>query len=152
MKLRDGEPSAPPIHRHTFRLTTQPAFDPVAAVRAGWELAGPLAAVNAPPGGRGLPATGSFLSLDQSNVMIVELKPATFGEPGEGEPSHVILRLQEIAGRATTVEVSSAFPIQRARGWPHQPSSPSSRCRRTRCACRSARGRWSHCGWMCKGH
>ncbi len=114
MKLADGEPSAPPVHSHTFRLHTQPAFDPVAASRAGWELACPLAAVNVPGSGGGWPPVGSFLALDQSNVMLAELKPATLGGQGDGEASHIILRLQEIAGTGTTVTVQSALTVRRA--------------------------------------
>jgi len=114
MKLADGEPSAPPVHRHTFRLHTQPAFHPVAASRAGWELACPLAAVSVPGSSGGWSPLGSFLSLDQPNVMLTELKPATLGGQGDGEASHIILRLQEMAGRATTVETESAFPVERA--------------------------------------
>ncbi|OQA41737.1 MAG: hypothetical protein BWY52_02476 [Chloroflexi bacterium ADurb.Bin325] len=45
--------------------------------------------------------------------MLVELKPATLAARDE-TPSRVILRLQEIAGHATTVEVQAALPVRRA--------------------------------------
>ncbi len=93
MKLADGEPSAPPLHRHTFRLHTQPAFHPVAACR-GLGARVPARGGQRAGSSGGWPPLGSFLSLDQPNVMLPELKPATLGGP-----DGVTLRLQEMAGR-----------------------------------------------------
>ena len=110
--LRDGEPRAPSEHSFTYRLATQPqGFDPVQAARLGWESHLALSAqyVAGREDTRHMPAAGSFLTVDQPNVMIAELKGATFGEKEE-----VIIRLQELGGRPTSVSVHSAFPVQKA--------------------------------------
>jgi hypothetical protein len=107
--LRGGEPSAPPEHHFAYRLTTQAAgFDPVQAARLGWQENVPLLAFYAAGSPTDRAPTGSFWSVDQANVSIVELKGASFGEPTE-----IVLRLQEWAGTPTTVTLHSAFPISR---------------------------------------
>jgi alpha-mannosidase len=108
--LRGGEPSAPPEHRFTYRLATQAAgFDPVQAAHLGWEAHVPLLARYVADRPGEYPATGSFLTVDQPNVAMVELKGASFGESKE-----VIVRLQELQGKPSTLTVHSALPIQRA--------------------------------------
>lgn len=110
--LRDGEPAAPTHQSFSYRLATQAGgFDPAAAARLGWEAHTPLQARYLPAGedGARLPAAGSFFVLDQPNVFVAELKPATFGNEGD-----VILRLQELSGTPVAVTVRSAFPVRQA--------------------------------------
>jgi hypothetical protein len=80
--------------------------DDLASSRFGWERHTPLAAVWAPEGSAGTlpPKSYSFLSVDAPNVIVQAFKRA-----GDGEG--VIVRLREIAGRATEVSLSSPlFP------------------------------------------
>ncbi|UCC63373.1 MAG: hypothetical protein JSV36_22015, partial [Anaerolineae bacterium] len=110
--LRDGEPSVLPPHSFTYHLASQTGgFDPAQAARWGWEADLPLLARYLPAGSSGtaLPATGGFWALDQVDVVVAELKRASFGQESE-----VVLRLQELSGEPTSVVLRSAFPIRRA--------------------------------------
>ena len=99
--------------RLTFRyaITSRPGgSDAVLSTRFGWEARSPLIVQGLASGNTGaLPAEGlSFLSVDQPNVLIQAVKPA---EDGQG----LVVRLREIAGRETTVRLSSyLFPAKGA--------------------------------------
>lgn len=53
--------------------------------------------------------TGSFFSVSARNVVITAFKPSA-----DGNPDHYTLRLQEIAGQATQVQVSTPLPLAEA--------------------------------------
>jgi len=77
-------------------------FDPVAAVRFGWDDDNPLLASSLAAGQQGdLPADlHSFISISEANVILAGLKAA--------EEDGLILRLWECAGEDTTASVSVA--------------------------------------------
>jgi len=52
----------------------------------------------------------SFFSLSADNVAILAFKPSA-----DGNPEHYILRLQEIVGKPTDVEIKTALKVSEAR-------------------------------------
>jgi len=86
-----------------FAITSRAKADNVASARFGWEVASPMqaVAVGASPGPlRG--ASNSLVQIDEPNVLLVGMKRA---EVGNG----LVLRLWEVAGKATTAHVR--FPL-----------------------------------------
>lgn len=111
-------------HRYLFdySLASFAQFDPVASARFGWELNVPLRAVYIPA----VPeeAKRSLFGLDQSNVLILAIKPSSTNDlsgmvtstPLAPQANRTfILRLQEIAGRRTRVRVSLPVGLNAAR-------------------------------------
>lgn len=110
-------------HRYVFEyaLATGDTFDPVRATRLGWALNVPLRAqlLPAPP----RDAEASLLAIDAPNVVLLTFK-ATEADPVEGHvtaspliptiPSRFTVRLQEVAGTATTARVRLPAPAVRA--------------------------------------
>jgi hypothetical protein len=83
-----------------FAITSRPKADNVASARFGWGVSSPLLAfpVRANPRGK-LPApAASLIEIAEPNVLLVGLKRA------EADQS-LVLRLWEVAGRATTAQV-----------------------------------------------
>ena len=76
--------------------------------RLGEELNLPLQSVVIPD--RNLPAERSFLAVEPANIQITAFKRSEF------EPGSCVLRLQEIAGRATpSAQVSTTLSLTNAR-------------------------------------
>ncbi len=111
IQLTAGEPAAPPLHSFDYELAFQPeGFDPAAASRLGWEAHQPLLSAWVPAqNGTPLPAAGSFFHPDNPNVLVAEIKTASFDEAGD-----LVLRLQNLTSQAQKVTLLSAFPIQQA--------------------------------------
>ena len=96
--------------RFTFALTTNegpPNF--VAANVAGAELNVPLVAARLLPHAAPAKLTGSFFSLNAGNVVITTFKPSA-----DGTPDHYTLRLQEVAGQATSVDIATPLQVSEA--------------------------------------
>ena len=83
-----------------FSITSDPKADSVQAARFGWAASNPLISVEtrAQPDGPLPSGSSSLVEIDQSNVLLIGIKRA---ESGEG----LLLRLWEIAGKPTTVQV-----------------------------------------------
>lgn len=111
-------------HRHVFdySLASFAQFDPATSTRFGWELNVPLRSVYVPA----VPeeARRSFFGVDQSNVLILAIKPSGTNDLSGMVTSTplapranrtFILRLQEIAGRRTRVRVALPIGLSAAR-------------------------------------
>ena len=101
------EPGYPETYSFSFSLTSNAGkLDPVAAHRFGLEADSSLIPILLPPGAQPVADGQSLLSLNAANVVIEDLKPSR-----DGKADHYMLRLQEIAGKQTTVALRSAFSI-----------------------------------------
>jgi hypothetical protein len=104
-----------------YAVSSDGVFDPVRAWTLGSDFDLPLQAeyVGVPP----LAPSGSFFSIDQPNVQIVDVKPLS-GAAIQGEVSaspldpHIsksyVIRLQEFAGRGSTVRIELPVKIKSA--------------------------------------
>jgi hypothetical protein len=100
------EPGYGPRYTSSFGITSAASFDPVASYRAGWEFDVPLITALLPAGRKPQANTGSFFSVSVPNVAILAFKPSA-----DGKPDHYMLRLQEIAGNATTFALHSSLSV-----------------------------------------
>ena len=101
------EPGYPTTYSFSFSLTSEPgAFDPVAAHHFGLDADSSLIPIVVSPSTHPANEQQSLLSLNASNVVVQDLKPSLDGKPGD-----YMLRLQEIAGKPTTVTLRTAFSI-----------------------------------------
>jgi hypothetical protein len=100
------EPGYGPRYTSSFAITSAASFDPVASYRAGWDYDVPLITALLPSDREPDANTGSFFSVSAPNVVILAFKPSA-----DGNPDHFTLRLQEIAGNATTCAIHSALRI-----------------------------------------
>jgi len=107
----EQEPGESPILIQSFSITTYPgSFDPVNTAHFIWEFSNPLLALPSlrrPYGDLEKPSA-SFFSVNSSNVMILAVKKADFGEG-------YIIRLLEISGTNATISISSYLPIIQAK-------------------------------------
>jgi hypothetical protein len=99
------EPGYPSIHPYAFALTSGvgPA-DPVDAQRFGMQDA--FVVADLPPGHRPAEWTRSLVSLSAPNVIVLALKPSS-----DHRPDDFMLRLQEIAGKSTRLQLHFAPQI-----------------------------------------
>ncbi len=103
----DIEPDAPDRLLFSFAFTTSDGpFDPVQATRFGLEWITPVLH-DTGPGESSF--SGSIVQVDAPNVLVTALKLAESGQPGR-----VVLRLQEVAGEETVVQVDTAFAVAEA--------------------------------------
>jgi len=100
------EPGYGPRYTASFAMTSAGNFDPVVSYRAGWDYDVPLITALLPPDQAPEENSGSFFSLSAPNVAILAFKPSA-----DGNPDHFMLRLQEIAGDATTCTLHSSLKI-----------------------------------------
>ncbi len=106
-RLFRTEPRGSEVLTFRFRASLQ-GDDPVEWKRLGEELNLPLQAVVIPD--RNLPAERSFLAAEPANIQITAFKRSEF------EPGSCVLRLQEIAGRATPgAQLSTTLSLTNAR-------------------------------------
>ena len=101
------EPGYPEAYSFSFSLASNAgAFNPVAAHRFGLEADSSFIPVILTPNVQPAAGQHSLLSLNAANVVVEDLKPSR-----DGNPDDYLLRLQEIAGKSTTVALRSAFSI-----------------------------------------
>ena len=101
----EQEPGASPILGHTYSFTSHAGpFDPVNTSQFVWAHSNPLLAkeTSSNPDGVLTSPSMSFFDVNSSNVMIVNVKKANFGDD-------YIFRLQEIEGMQTTVKLNSPY-------------------------------------------
>jgi alpha-mannosidase len=105
----DGEPL-----RFTFALTSNesspeglPIFTESYQTAAALDL--PLLAARLLPHTAPAKPAGAFFTLSASNVAIAAFKPST-----DGNPDHYVLRLQEIAGQNTDVQITTPLQVSEA--------------------------------------
>lgn len=107
----EQEPGESPILVQTYSITTmQSSFNAVDVNRRLWENSNPLLAIAKPCNPYGVLEEHSmrFFNLNCSNVMIVNIKKADFGEG-------YVIRLLELSGVNTNVILSSFLNITRAK-------------------------------------
>ena len=113
------EPGLGTRYRFDYAIGSLPAFDAAKAARFGWEHNLPLWSryVMVPPER----TSESIFRLDQPNVLIVAVKPEASTSGPTSSPvvsqgsRRLIVRLQEIAGRAeTTVRITSPLVVKAA--------------------------------------
>lgn len=92
-----------------FVLTSGGDFDPAAGYREGWDFDVPLIAATLLPGMTPAQAEGSFFTLSAPNVAVLAFMPSA-----DGDPNDYMLRLQEIAGKAADVELTTPVKITAA--------------------------------------
>lgn len=93
--------------RFSFALTSSegpPDFSQ--SYEAGAALEVPLIAAKLLPHTVPAKPVGAFFSLNARNVVIIALKPST-----DGNPDHYTLRLQEIGGRDTDVQITTPLQV-----------------------------------------
>jgi hypothetical protein len=101
------EPGLDFSDQYAYSMSSNPGpFDAVAASRLGWETNLPLQTVLLPSGSGAVNPQKSFWELDADNVEILAFKPHENKERGI-----YILRLQEISGLKTKVEIRTPFKI-----------------------------------------
>ncbi len=106
----DLEPGYSPRSWYRFTLSSgADRFEPSTAYKLGWSLDVPLIARELDSGMAPAEPTGSFFAVDKPNVVILAFKPST-----DGNAEHYTLRLQEIAGQATDVQIATALKITAA--------------------------------------
>lgn len=99
------EPGLDTPMKFGFSITSgNDQFDPVAAYRAGWERSLDLLVSRPLPQTRPAQLTASFLSMSAPNVSVLAFKPSA-----DSDPNHFMLRLQEVAGKETDVEIATAL-------------------------------------------
>lgn len=101
----EQEPGASPILVHTYSFTTHAgSFDPVNTSQFVWAHSTPLLAkeTSSNPTGVLTPPSMSFFNVNSSNVIILNVKQANFGDD-------YIIRLLEIGGTQTTVKLNSPY-------------------------------------------
>jgi len=83
-----------------FSITSGPKGDRTAPARFGWDVSNPLVgvAVEANPGGALKGASGSLVSIEEPNVLLVGARQSADG-------AGLLLRLWEVNGQATTAHV-----------------------------------------------
>jgi hypothetical protein len=100
------EPGYPTTYKYTFALTgNKGEADPVAAHRFGSREEESYF-VELPPDQRPTHWTASLLSLRAPNIILETLKPSADGVPGD-----FLLRLQEIAGKPTELDLRFPLPL-----------------------------------------
>ncbi len=99
------EPGLPSISSYQFSIRADAgALDPVISFREGTAENVPLIAEALPSAMQPASSLGSFFSLSANNVVLLAFKPSE-----DGNPEHYTMRLQEIAGQVTELEVHSAL-------------------------------------------
>jgi alpha-mannosidase len=111
--MNHSEPGTDPRWNVRFALAPHAgAFDPVRDLRTGAGFCAPLVARTLPSAGKDSPfaslANKPLFSLSAPNVVVTEIKQAEFGEGW-------IIRMQEIAAKATKTDFLSCFAFQSAR-------------------------------------
>jgi hypothetical protein len=100
-----AEPGASPILIHTYSFTTHNGtFDPINTTRFIWSHSNPLLAKEASSNPTALLTAPSlsFLDINSSNIILLNMKKADFGN------SHII-RLLEVGGLETTLTLGSQY-------------------------------------------
>lgn len=92
-----------------FALTSGSEFDPVASYRDGLDFDVPLIAAQLLPGMAPAQPDGSFFTVSAPNVAVLAFKPSA-----NGDPNDYMLRLQEIAGKAAEVEITTPLKVSAA--------------------------------------
>lgn len=83
--------------------------DPVVAYRAGADFNIPMIAARLLPHVAPAKPVNSFFMLDAANVVLKAFRPSA-----DGDPTHYMLRLQEVAGRPAELNVSTPLKIAQA--------------------------------------
>lgn len=99
------EPGASPILVQTYSFETHSgSFDPVNTTHSIWAYSNPLLAKETWPNPNGFLASPSlsFFSVNSSNIMLLNMKKADFGDD-------YIFRLLELEGKQTAARLDSAF-------------------------------------------
>jgi hypothetical protein len=121
LNMSSVEPGLDGNYVYDYALAGEGIFDPVSAWHLGSEFNVPLLAEYT--SAAAAPAKRSFFSVDQPNVEIVTVKPfadtVIRGEvsaaPLDSQPTRIfVMRLQEFAGRATTVHISLPVKVRSA--------------------------------------
>ncbi len=100
------EPGYPTTYNFSFALTGEAGpLDPVTAYRFRVEDESDF--VELPPNRSPMRSTESLLSLSAPNVVLEALKPSC-----DGNPDDFMLRLQEIAGKPTELELKFPLPLR----------------------------------------
>jgi hypothetical protein len=100
------EPGLPAVSSYQFAVSSGPGgLCAVSSYREAAEFNLPMIAVEL-HGAEPAKPTGSYFSLDAENVGVLAFKPSA-----DGNPEHYTLRLQEIAGKAGPVTVTTPLKI-----------------------------------------
>ena len=104
------EPGLPATERFSFAITSQGGdLEATAASREGWSFDVPLIGVELNANLAPATPTASFFSLSAPNVVLLAFKPSE-----DRDQEHYTIRLQEIAGQKTEVELSTPLKITAA--------------------------------------
>ncbi|MGB6990011.1 MAG: glycosyl hydrolase-related protein, partial [Candidatus Sulfotelmatobacter sp.] len=104
------EPGLPATEWFSFAITSQAGdLDATAASREGWSFDVPLIAMELNANLAPATPTASFFSLSAPNVILLAFKPSE-----DHDQEHYTIRLQEIAGQKTEVELSTPLKITAA--------------------------------------
>jgi glycosyl hydrolase family 38 len=108
------EPGLSAISSYDFALTSNEGdLDPVASSQAGWSFDVPLISVKLDSGMAPELLQASFFTLSAPNVEMLAFKPSE-----DGNPEHYTIRLQEIAGKETDVDLKTPLKITEAEETP----------------------------------
>lgn len=100
------EPGLPAVSEYQFSISsTSGGLNPVSSYREAAEFNTPMVAVELNGAAPANPAA-SYFSLSLDNVVVLAFKPSA-----DGNPEHYTLRLQEIAGKAGQVTVSTPVKV-----------------------------------------
>jgi hypothetical protein len=100
------EPGLPAVSRFQFAVSDGAGgLDPVSSYREAAAFNLPMIATEL-NGAEPAKPTGSYLTLDAENVVVLAFKPNA-----DGNPDHYTLRLQEIAGKSVPVSVKTPLKV-----------------------------------------
>jgi hypothetical protein len=104
------EPGLPPTSWYSFSLSSSAgSLDPNNSSRAGWSFDVPLMAVELDSNLSPVAPAMSYFSLSSPNVIMLAFKPSA-----DEDPQHYTIRLQEIAGQESDVELKTPLNITAA--------------------------------------
>jgi hypothetical protein len=104
------EPGLPSLYWFHFAISSESGdLDATASSREGWSFDVPLTAVELDANLAPATPTLSYFSLSAPNVMLLAFKPSE-----DRDPEHYTIRLQEIAGKDTDVELKTPLKIAAA--------------------------------------
>jgi hypothetical protein len=104
------EPGLPANSWYNFSISSNSGdLDPVASSQEGWSFDVPLQALQLDANLSPAVPSSSYFSLSSSNVILLAFKPSE-----DQDQEHYTIRLQEIAGEATDVELKTPLNITAA--------------------------------------
>ena len=101
------EPGLPDTYWFNFSISSSAGdLDPVKSSQEGWSFNLPLAGVELDSNMAPAAPSVSYFSLNSPNVVLLAFKPSA-----DQDPEHYTIRLQEIAGKETDVEISTPLKV-----------------------------------------